>query len=82
MSFSSVLFKFVATIAIASSIVSGAPADNLQSQALSTHNSYRATHHVPGLRWSQALADHAASVSQTCVWEHSTVRDIDTIVYF
>ncbi|KAG2197945.1 hypothetical protein INT47_002972 [Mucor saturninus] len=74
MSISSAIIKLFATIAIVSSVVSGAPADNLQAQALTSHNNYRAIHHVAGLRWSQVLADHATSVSQSCIFQHNVAQ--------
>ncbi len=50
------------------------PKDNsVQSQALTAHNSYRSKHHVAGLRWNQKLADHAATVTKSCVWGHNVV---------
>ncbi|KAI8075509.1 CAP domain-containing protein [Thamnidium elegans] len=39
-------------------------------QALNSHNSYRARHHVGGVNWSQDLANHAIGLSQTCVFGH------------
>jgi hypothetical protein len=50
----------------------GASSD-IEQQALTSHNAYRAKHHVAGLRWSQKLADHATQVSATCIWGHSVV---------
>lgn len=36
------------------------------------HNQYRARHGVPGLKWSDAVADSAAAWSKRCVFEHES----------
>lgn len=80
----SAIAKLVALLAISSQAVSAAPAagggggsstQNIQQQALASHNKYRSKHHVAGLRWSQKLADHATQVTKTCVWGHSVVSN-------
>ncbi|KAI7868216.1 CAP domain-containing protein [Mucor mucedo] len=70
MVFSSHLFKLGLTIVTVSQLVTGAPSDSLRTQALNTHNKYRARHHVPGVKWNQNLANHATRVSQTCNFKH------------
>jgi uncharacterized protein YkwD len=47
--------------------------DDFQTQALNVHNGYRAKHHVSAVKWNQTLADHAASVANTCVFTHNVV---------
>lgn len=73
MVFSSQIIKLSIVILTVSQLVLGAPSDNLRTQALNTHNKYRARHHVPGVKWNQKLADHATRVSQTCNFKHVLV---------
>ncbi|KAI9344467.1 CAP domain-containing protein [Pilaira anomala] len=61
----------LSTLAVAQNSVEN-PAE-IQQSALNTHNGYRARHHVPGIRWSDTLAAHAKSVSDSCVWGHNIV---------
>lgn len=77
---SSSLFKFIALIAlIAVQAVLAAPsasapsASTVKSQALAAHNKYRTKHHVPKLKWSVKLAEHARTVTTSCVWGHNVV---------
>jgi hypothetical protein len=92
MLFASTIIKVAAVLAIASQAVFAAPAtgraggagsstQNIQQQALTSHNNYRSRHHVAGLRWSQKLADHATQVSKSCVWGHSVVSNISHFAY-
>lgn len=82
MLFSALFTKFIATIAIASQIAFAAPTatvtvtDSLQIQALTSHNNYRARHHVGPLKWNQTLVNHAASVANTCVFAHKVVSNL------
>ncbi|KAI7864709.1 CAP domain-containing protein [Mucor mucedo] len=71
MLFSSTFLKVVFTITVISQAVLAAPTDSIQTQALNAHNSLRAKHHVAGLRWNQALANHATAVSRTCNYAHN-----------
>ncbi|KAL9543690.1 hypothetical protein MBANPS3_007994 [Mucor bainieri] len=78
---SSSLFKFIALIAlIAVQAVLAAPsasapsASTVKSQALAAHNKYRTKHHVPKLKWSVKLAEHARTVTTSCVYGHNVMR--------
>jgi uncharacterized protein YkwD len=79
---SSSLFKFIALIAlIAIQAVLAAPTDQstVKSQALAAHNKYRTKHHVPKVKWSVKLAEHARTVTTSCVWGHNVVSIIPSI---
>lgn len=76
---SSSLFKFIALIAlIAVQAVLAAPTNQttVKSQALAAHNKYRTKHHVPKVKWSVKLAEHARTVTTSCVWGHNVVSII------
>ncbi|KAF1801855.1 CAP domain-containing protein [Mucor lusitanicus] len=71
---SSSLFRFIALIGlIAIEAVLAAPsapsASTVKTQALAAHNNYRTSHHVPELKWSNKLAEHAKNVSSSCVYQ-------------
>ncbi|KAI8379964.1 CAP domain-containing protein [Choanephora cucurbitarum] len=53
---------------------SSAGSDDVQSEALAIHNKYRKAHHVPDVTWSTKLADHAQTVTDSCVWGHSVLK--------
>lgn len=71
MLFFSTFTKLVSIAAIAFQATYAASA--LETQALTAHNKYRARHHVSAVKWNQTLAQHAASVANTCVFAHKVV---------
>ncbi|KAF8242283.1 PR-1-like protein [Wilcoxina mikolae CBS 423.85] len=45
--------------------------DDFSQQCLDSHNKYRAQHGAPALEWDSDMANHAESVSSTCIFQHS-----------
>lgn len=76
MLFTSTLAKIAAIVAISSQVAFAAPTSakpNVKQQALTAHNKYRQKHHVGNIKWSQKLANHAQTVSDSCIWGHNVV---------
>jgi pathogenesis-related protein 1 len=77
MLFTTTLAKIAAVVALTSQVAMAYPSSgkpvNVRSQAVTYHNKYRTRHHVPKIKWSQKLAAHAKTVSDTCVWGHNVV---------
>jgi hypothetical protein len=67
--------KLIAIISFTCQVALAAPTtdNSLQTQALNSHNQYRAKHHVGAIKWSKILADHAAAVANTCIFAHNVV---------
>ena len=61
----------VALVLFASAVASPTLAD-LKSDMLSVHNSKRAAHCVPALRWSSSLAEGAKTWAKKCKFQHSS----------
>ncbi|GAA6007623.1 hypothetical protein JCM10207_006413 [Rhodosporidiobolus poonsookiae] len=52
-------------------MASSASLPSFQSDCLSAHNDFRATHHAPDLTWNETLADSSRRWAQECQWKHS-----------
>ncbi|KAI8077226.1 CAP domain-containing protein [Gilbertella persicaria] len=60
---------------------SSAGSGDIKSQALAAHNKYRSKHHVPNVKWSTKLSNHAQTVTDSCVWGHSMKGTGQNIAY-
>lgn len=52
-----------------------AVAQDISGEALSAHNSLRAKHGVPALKWSASLAKSSQAVADQCSFEHSATSN-------
>ncbi|KAI8624931.1 CAP domain-containing protein [Xylariaceae sp. FL1651] len=44
--------------------------DDMQGQAIYSHNIHRSNHSAPALTWNSTIADYAAITAATCVFKH------------
>jgi len=51
------------------------------ARILTQHNSYRAKHQAPALRWDGVLANGAATYAAACVWGHDPTADAGENLY-